>query len=188
MSYRSRGRIVFPSTSEDDKQSKQKKRAEHEARLILLNALPPSQITDPVPAIKLLLERLSSSPTLYEKLLQQYSITALGPFGNGDTVTDFLVQVARKRGRLGKGGVPNLNSAAMAVITDWRDGRIQGWVEAPTLQIADDTEMAGAATAEASNGQDQKQIVKEWAAEFKLEGLWGDDTQQVAVDAMHIET
>ena len=166
--------IVFPTTSEDDEQNKQKKRAQHEATLILLNALPPSQISDPVPAIRLLLERLSSSSSLYEKLLQHFNITALGPFGNGDMVTDFLVQVARKRGRLGKGGVPNLNSAAMAVITDWRDGRIQGWVEPPKLHVADDTEMVGDGAVNASNGADQKQIVKEWAAEFKLEGLWGD--------------
>ena len=179
--------IVFPSTPEDDKQSKQRRKTEHEARLVLLNALPPSQISDPVPAVKLLLERLSSSTSLYVRLLQHFTITALGPFGNGDTVTDFLVQVARKRGRLGKGGVPNLNSAAMAVITDWRDGRIQGWVEPPTLKIADDTEMVGDSAANASNGGDQKQIVKQWAAEFKLEGLWGDDTGG-ATDAMQVES
>ncbi|RMZ91257.1 hypothetical protein DV736_g1484, partial [Chaetothyriales sp. CBS 134916] len=163
--------IVFPTTSDSEGQSKQRRRAEHEARLILLNALPPSQIVDPLPAIRLLLERLSSSPSLYEKVLQQYGISALGPFGNGDTVTDFLVQVARKRGRLGKGGVPNLTSAAMAVITDWRDGRIQGWSEPPELQVSDEINMTGDGGRHASSGADQKQIVKEWAAEFKLDGL-----------------
>ncbi|RMZ83882.1 hypothetical protein DV737_g1422, partial [Chaetothyriales sp. CBS 132003] len=168
--------IVFPASSDSEGQSKQQRsRAEHEARLILLNALPPSQITDPLPAIKLLLERLSSSPSLYEQVLRQYGISALGPFGNGDTVTDFLVQVARKRGRLGKGGVPNLNSAAMTVITDWRDGRIQGWSEPPKLHVSDEINMTADGGQAASNGADQKQIVKEWAAEFKLDGLWGDD-------------
>jgi nuclear GTP-binding protein len=168
--------IVFPSTSNDgDAQTKQKRRSEHEARLVLLNALPPSQMSDPLPAVSLLLERLSASEALYEKLLQHYGITALGPFGNGDTQTDFLVQVARKRGRLGKGGVPNLNSAAMAVITDWRDGRIQGWLEPPVLQIADDEVMQGQTDAAQIATGDRKEIVKEWAAEFKLDGLWGDD-------------
>jgi ribosome biogenesis GTPase A len=44
-------------------------------------------------------------------------IAALSMLGT----TDFLVQVARKRGRLGKRGVPNIESAAMTVINDWRD-------------------------------------------------------------------
>lgn len=165
--------IVFPAAvNDEDRNTKQKRKAEHEARLILLNALPPAQISDPQPAISMLLERLSQSPSLYEKLLQHYGIVALGPFGQGDTTTDFLVQVARKRGRLGKGGIPNLTGAAMTVITDWRDGRVQGWVEPPVLRIANDTEMGGSTSAEAGPSADQKIIVKEWAEEFKLEGLW----------------
>ena len=98
------------------------------------------------------------------------------PSANGDRTTDFLIQVARNRGRLGKGGVPNLNSAAMTVITDWRDGRIQGWTEAPVLQVApaagggDAAESAG----EAEAGLDRKEIVTKWAKEFSLEGLWGN--------------
>jgi nuclear GTP-binding protein len=179
--------IVFSSSLDaDEKQSKQKKRAEHEARLVLLNALPPSQMSDPLPAVTLLLDRLSASQALYDKLLQQYGITSLGPFG-GDTQTDFLVQVARKRGRLGKGGVPNLNSAAMAVITDWRDGRIQGWAEPPKLLVAADEAMDGQADDDmATTRGDRKEIVKEWAAEFKLEGLWGNgetDTTTMEVEA-----
>ena len=51
--------IVFPSTIDgEDKEGRQQRKAEHEARLILLNALPPSQISDPIPAINLLLSRL----------------------------------------------------------------------------------------------------------------------------------
>ncbi|ETI23966.1 hypothetical protein G647_05773 [Cladophialophora carrionii CBS 160.54] len=184
--------IVFPSTVDGEaKEDKLRRRAEHEARLILLNALPPSQITDPIPAINLLLERLSTSDALYNKLLNYYGIVALGPFGQGDNTTDFLVQVARKRGRLGKGGVPNFHSAAMTVITDWRDGRIQGWLEPPTLKVADDAEMVegeGADTA-MPTGADRKQIVKEWAAEFKLVDFGGDDEPAAAKDdAMQIES
>jgi nuclear GTP-binding protein len=101
---------------------------------------------------------------------------------NGDPTTDFLVQVARKRGRLGKGGVPNLNSAATTVITDWRDGRIQGWMDAPILAIAP-TATEGAAQDGPVVG-DQKEIVTEWAAEFKLEGLWGDGKDEVVEETM----
>jgi nuclear GTP-binding protein len=184
--------IVFPSTVDGEaKEDKQRRRAEHEARLILLNALPPSQITDPIPAVNLLLERLSTSEALYERLLKYYGIVALGPFGQGDKTTDFLVQVARKRGRLGKGGVPNFHSAAMTVITDWRDGRIQGWLEPPTLKVADDDEMLEGEGADKTMpmGADRKQIVKEWAAEFKLVDFGGDDQPSIdRDDAMQIES
>jgi nuclear GTP-binding protein len=185
--------IVFPSAIDGEgKEEKQRRKAEHEARLVLLNALPPSQITDPMPAINLLIETLSATEALYEKLLQYYGIVALGPFG-GDRTTDFLVQVARKRGRLGKGGVPNLHSAAMTVITDWRDGRIQGWTEAPALKVVDDEDMAeGSADKAMPTGADRKQIVKEWAEEFKLVDFGTDDANSDAHggkgDAMQIES
>ncbi|CAI6240074.1 unnamed protein product [Periconia digitata] len=169
--------IVFPNKAEGSKSNK----VEERARLVLLNAVPPKEIDDPVPAVNLLLKRLSTSPDLFAKLVEVYDLPPLHHV-NGDTTTDFLVQVARKRGRLGKGGVPNLHSAALAVVTDWRDGRIQGWTD-PPKHVA--TVVKSSKTAPATKGVvgDQKKIVKEWSAEFKLEGLWGDD-ESTEVDAM----
>ncbi|KAH8599070.1 P-loop containing nucleoside triphosphate hydrolase protein [Bisporella sp. PMI_857] len=161
--------IVFPSSGDGSKASK----TEEQARLVLLNAIPPKQIEDPVPAVTLLLKRLSASQDMLGKLMDVYGLPPLMTT-NGDPTTDFLVQVARKRGRLGKGGVPNLNSAATTVITDWRDGRIQGWMDAPVLAVAPSVP-AGSEQDPKAVG-DQKEIVTEWAAEFKLEGLWGDGT------------
>ncbi|KAI9367327.1 P-loop containing nucleoside triphosphate hydrolase protein [Aspergillus egyptiacus] len=169
--------IVFPNTSE---KKTAKKKQDEQARLILLNAIPPKQIEDPIPAVSLLLKRLSSSETLLNKLLQVYGIPTLYP-GNSaaDKTNDFLVQVARKRGRLGKRGIPNLEAAAMTVVNDWRDGRIQGWATPPVLQVIDTPATGAGADASASSntaapGVDTRQIVSEWAAEFKIEGLWGD--------------
>lgn len=197
--------IVFPSADEPattngaKNENAREKKTEQQAKLVLLNAIPPKEIGDPIPAATLLLSRLTalsettgvgteektSSLTPIEAMLKYYDIPALLPTLNAngvkDTTTDFLVQVARKRGRLGKGGVPNLNAAAFTVITDWRDGRIQGWVEAPRLTFSTEQnadvamEGADASTAEIdAPAKDQKKIVTEWAAEFKLEGLWGD--------------
>ncbi|KAH7080489.1 nucleolar GTP-binding protein 2 [Paraphoma chrysanthemicola] len=172
--------IVFPNTQEGSKESK----VQQQARLILLNAVPPKEITDPVPAVNLLLKRLSSSEDLFAKLMAVYDLPALLAVGS-DRTTDFLVQVARKRGRLGKGGVPNLHSAAQTVINDWRDGRIQGWTSPPKFAPE---ETASTKTAPAIKGLvgDQKEIVKTWAAEFKLEGLWGDDANTTVPDAMEL--
>jgi nuclear GTP-binding protein len=166
--------IVFPTAGDGSKASKK----EEQARLVLLNAVPPKQIEDPIPAVSLLLKRLSASKEMAKKLMDVYSLPPLIS-SNGDPTTDFLVQVARARGRLGRGGVPNINSAATTVITDWRDGRIQGWMDAPVLAVAPDVSMDGEAVV-----GDQKQIVTEWAAEFKLEGLWGDGKHLKEDDAM----
>lgn len=169
--------IVFPNAAENSKKS----RIQEQARLILLNAIPPKEITDPIPAVSLLMKRLSSSPERFAQLVETYDIPPLYAL-NGDKTNDFLVQVARKRGRLGKGGVPNLHGAAQSVITDWRDGRIQGWTTPPMYTVT--AVMPSTKSAPAMTGLvgDQKEIVKEWAAEFKLEGLWGDATDEV--DAM----
>lgn len=157
--------IVFPSLSSSrDSESVTK------AHLALLSALPPKQITDPVPAISLLLKRSSVLPSL----LKTYDLPPLLSAPNGDLTIDFLVQVARKKGRLGKGGVPNLNSAAMSVLSDWRDGRIQGWVDVP---IREDEQ-----------GDYQKQVVKEWSKEFKLDGLWGNEEHDAVEDVPDEDT
>ncbi|KAL8672893.1 MAG: hypothetical protein Q9168_002647, partial [Polycauliona sp. 1 TL-2023] len=112
--------IVFPSSSgtattatEHGSRSSKRNKSDEQARLILLNAIPPKQITDPVPAVTLLLSRLSKSEELMNNMLNVYGVPPLVAGVNGDVTTDFLVQVARKRGRLGKGGVPNLVAAAM---------------------------------------------------------------------------
>lgn len=165
--------IVFPSSSSRSANGEthphlSSKQIE-QANLTLLSALPPSAITDPIPAITLLLHRLSRSEATLQPLLDQYGLppsTLVSTGANGDVTTDFLTQVARKRGRLGKGGVPNLQSAAMGVLMDWRDGRIRGWVEAPKEMEAGEL--------------GRKEVVREWAEEFKLEGLWGDDGVAVA--------
>jgi len=171
--------IVFPASSSAT--AAKTKKVEEQARLILLNAVPPREIEDPVPAVSLLLKRMGGDETRMQKLLDVYGIPPLLSI-DGDVTTSFLVEVARKRGRLGKGGVPNLQSAAMAVITDWRDGRIQGWMEPPSvLQVASKDGVIDA------NDGDEKIVVKEWAAEFKLEGLWGDDGKEND-DAMLMET
>ena len=170
--------IVFPSSAEGAKAN----RTEEQARLILLNAVPPKEIDDPVPAVTLLLKRLSASADGFQKLLDVYGLPALMT-ANGDLTTNFLVQVARKRGRLGKGGVPNIHAAAQTVVTDWRDGRIQGWMDAPTLQLAKEGKKTPGNSESAGLVGDQKEIVTEWAKEFKLEGLWGDSNEDTAMEA-----
>ncbi|KAI5817415.1 P-loop containing nucleoside triphosphate hydrolase protein [Pyronema omphalodes] len=160
--------IVFPSTDNEKGTA-----AEKQARLVLLNAVPPKQIDDPVAAVQLLIKRFSTSQTLFSKLLDVYGIPPIPQLGLPQVTKSFLTEVARKRGRLGKGGIPNIESAAVAVIMDWRDGRIQGWIDPP---IATASANAGIQTAAGTVEADQKEVVSQWMEEFKLEGLdFGDD-------------
>ena len=182
--------IVFPSATDHPASTS----SAANAHLHLLSALPPSAITDPVPAISLLLSRLRahSNQTLLSDLYATYSLPPLmssrNGDGEGDVTTDFLVQVARKRGRLGKGGVPNVNSAAMGVLGDWRDGRVRGWVEAPVLKVAGagkpngEVDMLDEGASVEEEVGDRKEIVAAWGKEFKLEGLWGGADEEEGVE------
>ncbi|TKW60007.1 Nuclear GTP-binding protein NUG1 [Colletotrichum tanaceti] len=177
--------IVFPSATNSTTSGlvSLKNATDAHAHLVLLNAVPPKNIEDPIPAVTLLLRRLSTTPDLLQKLTDTYDLPPLLPSrADGDVTTDFLVQVARKRGRLGRGGIPNINAAAMTVVTDWRDGRIQGWVEAPVLAVQGSSKEAAAPVGDDVGAADQKTIVTEWAQEFKLDGLWGEDGAAAADD------
>ncbi|KAK0730475.1 P-loop containing nucleoside triphosphate hydrolase protein [Lasiosphaeris hirsuta] len=171
--------IVFPSSASVTG-FVPKNNTEAHAHLVLLNAVPPKQIDDPVPAVTLLIKRLSATPELMDKMMTVYDLPPLmmNP-ENGDATIDFLVQVARKRGRLGKGGVPNIYAAAMTVVTDWRDGRIQGWSSAPDLVVAGNKSKSAKGKGGDDDAMpDQKHIVAEWAKEFKLDGLWADEAAE----------
>ncbi|OLN95871.1 Nuclear GTP-binding protein NUG1 [Colletotrichum chlorophyti] len=178
--------IVFPSASNASTAGglvSVKNATEAHAHLVLLNAVPPKNIDDPIPAVTLLIKKMSRTPDMLQNLTKTYDLPPLLPSrADGDVTTDFLVQVARKRGRLGRGGVPNINAAAMTVITDWRDGRIVGWAEPPVLAVQGDGAAAATPAGDDTVVPDQKQIVTEWAQEFKLDGLWGDDGAAAAGD------
>lgn len=174
--------IVFP---DEIMNTKKTSRAQQEAKLALLSALPPKQIIDPLPAVQLLLKKLSKDTTMADGLKKFYQLPALPSQDLNEFTKQFLIYVARSRGRLGKGGIPNLESAALAVLTDWRDGRIIGW----TLPKASRSTSGATTVDEASvDGpksslrgdkeppkQEQTTIVTEWAKEFDLEGLLGDN-------------
>lgn len=175
--------VVFPAaelkqTLESKDGLNPPKDGDAHARLVLLNAVPPKAIEDPVPAVQLLLRRISSLPDGLDTLRAYYGLPPLMS-REGDISTDFLVQVARKRGRLGKGGVPNFHAAGMSVLGDWRDGRIGAWVEPPKLEVimdkddAGDVSMEGGESGAQQQHGDRKEIVTEWAKEFDLGDLWG---------------
>lgn len=164
--------ICFPS------ESKTKSKIEKEAELALLNALPPKYIIDPYPSILMLVKRLSKSDEMTESFKKLYELPPI-PANDADTFTKhFLIHVARKRGRLSKGGIPNLASAGVSVLNDWRDGKIMGWV-LPKASKSSTSAVLDSQTNKISTGVSQEpekventSIVTEWSKEFDLDGLF----------------
>ncbi|CCE87255.1 Piso0_005798 [Millerozyma farinosa CBS 7064] len=169
--------IVFPDDSNKKKNATQEK-----ARLAMLSALPPNQIVDPIPPVTLLLKKFSKDNEMSEGLKKLYALPPV-PSTDLDTfVKQFLIHVARSRGRLGKGGVPNLEAAAMTVLNDWKDGRLLGWTvpksHGSVLSTIENSGSAKSTDAQPNaKGREgvETTIVTSWAKEFDLDGLLGDN-------------
>lgn len=174
--------IVFP---DEIMNTKKTSKAQQEAKLALLSALPPKQIIDPMPAVQLLLKKLSKDTVMADNLKKYYGLPPLPSQDLEEFTKAFLIYVARTRGRLGKFGIPNLESAALAVLTDWRDGRILGWTLPKASRATSGAEVVDESNLDAPKSslrgdkeppkQEQTTIVNEWAKEFDLEGLLGEN-------------
>lgn len=171
--------IVFP---DEIMNSKKTSKTNQEAKLALLSAIPPKQILDPIPAVNLLLRKFSKDNEMADGLKTYYQLPPLPSSNFEEFSKQFLIHIARSKGRLGKGGVPNLNSAAVSVLNDWRDGRILGWTLPRASKKADlDADIDLEAPKSALRGEkeppkvEQTTVVSTWAKEFDLDGLLGDN-------------
>jgi nuclear GTP-binding protein len=88
--------------------------------MVLRNSIKVELLEDPIAPVAYILERVPK-----EQLVEAYEI---GTFADAD---DFLNQLARKRGRLGKGGEPDLEAVARSVLADWNKGRIRYFTVPP---------------------------------------------------------
>ena len=124
--------------------------------------LPQQAFDDPIKPVNRLLARLQKTPDGVQQLLEFYQLPPLVTAGS-DVTTRFLVDVARKRGRLSRGGVPNLHAAALTVLSDLQEQRLK----LPALQQQ---------KASATTSKGEVQIVSQMAEPFRIEGLFGEST------------
>lgn len=111
--------------------------------LLLRNCLRVEQLEDPILAAYGIVKRCTE-----EQLMKSYDIDHF------DDADQFLSHVANKRGKLGKGGIPDLKMAARLVIKDWNDGKIQFYSLPPVV-----------------NDIQSSEVVSSWAKEFNIESL-----------------
>lgn len=123
--------IVFSRTTDD---------------VLLRNCLRTEQIEDPAAAIALILTR-----TPIEQMMALYGIQRF------ENVTDFLTKIGRRSGKLKRGGVVDVDSAARLVIKDWNQGKIPFYTLPPQELQSKSQEMGDIS------------LVSCWAPEFDLD-------------------
>jgi nuclear GTP-binding protein len=147
----------------------QKKKAPSAQKPVAVRkTLPKQALADPIKAVAALMEKMEKTEDGVQRLVDYYQLAPIVT-AHSDLPTRFLVDVARKRGRLGRGGVPNLHAASLVVLNDINEDRIR----LPTVK---ETKKVG------PKGKSQVTIVQTMAEPFKIAGLWGDETK--GADAM----
>jgi nuclear GTP-binding protein len=132
------------------------------AQLFLRNCVKVEQLDDPVGPIELILQRAAP-----EQLMFLYSIPR---FVN---TQEFLFHVARRQGKLKKGGIPNIEAAAKSVLTDWNQGKIPFYTIPPALPTSNTGEAV---------------IVGNWAPEFDIDSLATMEVEMLSNIAEELST
>ncbi|KAJ3085993.1 Guanine nucleotide-binding protein-like 3, partial [Quaeritorhiza haematococci] len=127
-----------------------------QAEVALRNCVKVELLSDPISPVELILSRCNR-----EQLMLLYNIPYF------QTVNDFLIHIARIRGRLKKGGVPDLENAARVVLRDWNAGRIAFYTVPPT-------DSGVAVTSHVASS-----VVQAWSQEFELPQIVEVEGKQV---------
>uniref|UniRef100_A0AAR2M699 CP-type G domain-containing protein n=1 Tax=Pygocentrus nattereri TaxID=42514 RepID=A0AAR2M699_PYGNA len=91
-----------------------------DAAMILRNCVKIEQLVDPVPAIEAILRRCSKN-----QIMEHYGVPDF------HTALEFLALLARRQGKLRKGGLPDIDKAAKSILMDWTGGRISYFTHPP---------------------------------------------------------
>ncbi|KAM9325451.1 guanine nucleotide-binding protein-like 3-like protein [Gastrophryne carolinensis] len=91
-----------------------------DAAMILRNCVKIEQLVDPVGPVEAILRRCNK-----EQIIQHYKVSDFR-----DTL-EFLAMLAKRQGKLKKGGMPDHEKAAKSVLTDWVSGRISYFTHPP---------------------------------------------------------
>jgi nuclear GTP-binding protein len=136
---------------------------------LLGNCVDAESMQDPVAAVEAMLKRCT-----HQSLLLTYSLPNFVP-GNADM---FLALMAKRQGRVTKGGIPDKVSAARSVLNDWNSGKIPFYTTPPVGED-DDRERQASAVIVSQLGEDFLRKLDEQV----LSGLL-DDSQGCSDDAM----
>ncbi|OCF32294.1 nuclear GTP-binding protein [Kwoniella heveanensis BCC8398] len=162
-----------------------------QAEIMLRNCVKAELVEDPISPVEVILSKVD--PAQLQKL---YNIP---PY---DNIRDFLIKVALTRGRLGKGGIPDLEGSAVSVLRDWNSGKISYFTVPPAVHpssapsaakpgtgpsapaaanggMEDDVEMGGEKVGDAK-------ILNTLSEAFTLDGLFDNLGDEAAWDGEEV--
>ncbi len=129
------------------------KSIDSDPRLLLRNCFKVETLVDVMTPVEAILKRCDRM-----EIMKHYCIPSY------DNVSDFLILLAKRMGKLRKGSVPDGEAAAKTVLHDWNTGRINFYTEPPehvTTHVSAD-------------------IVREWGKVFDMPGVRNKDDDILA--------
>eukprot|EP00559_Dactyliosolen_fragilissimus_P009260 CAMPEP_0184854828 /NCGR_PEP_ID=MMETSP0580-20130426/211_1 /TAXON_ID=1118495 /ORGANISM="Dactyliosolen fragilissimus" /LENGTH=626 /DNA_ID=CAMNT_0027349171 /DNA_START=30 /DNA_END=1910 /DNA_ORIENTATION=- len=132
---------------------------------LLINCLDAASMDDPIPAIDALLKRCT-----VESLVMTYAIPL---FPKHDTMT-FLALIAKRAGRVKKGGIPDKVAAARTVLKDWNEGKIPYYTPPPVAAKSNSNSSNGTTSTSSSTILSDAKIMTEFAQEFDISQMDND--------------
>merc|ERR1712137_21501 len=125
--------------------------------IMLRNCVKVEKIPDPVQPVEAILRKCNPVKLMIRYKIPEYS-----------SVDEFLCHIARRRGKLLKGGVPDYMDAARIVLQDWNNGGISYYTVPPAP--------------ETKSAHETAQIVSTFAEEFDIDALLAEgDNSDVMV-------
>ncbi|KAM9813793.1 guanine nucleotide-binding protein-like 3-like protein [Neosynchiropus ocellatus] len=91
-----------------------------DAAMILRNCVKIEQLVDPLPPVEAILRRCNKA-----QIMDHYGVPDF------HTAPEFLALLARRQGKLRKGGLPDTDKAAKGVLMDWTGGKISYFTHPP---------------------------------------------------------
>ncbi|KAA8593479.1 hypothetical protein FQN60_009595 [Etheostoma spectabile] len=91
-----------------------------DAAMILRNCVKIEQLVDPLSPVEAILRRCNKA-----QIMEHYGVSDF------HTALEFLAMLARRQGKLRKGGLPDTDKAAKSVLMDWTGGRISYFTHPP---------------------------------------------------------
>jgi len=126
-----------------------------EGDMVLRNCVKLENLADPIAPVESILKRCQQAMIMEKYMVPTYSST-----------TEFLQHLARRLGRLRKGGIPDCEGAARIILQDWNCGKISYYAQPPATH----TLPAHLASS----------VVAKWSKEFDLDTLAKDEEGRLA--------
>uniref|UniRef100_A0A4W6ENU2 G protein nucleolar 3 like n=1 Tax=Lates calcarifer TaxID=8187 RepID=A0A4W6ENU2_LATCA len=137
-----------------------------DAAMILRNCVKIEQLVDPLPPVEAILRRCNKA-----QIIEHYGVPDF------HTALEFLALLARRQGKLRKGGLPDTDKAAKSVLMDWTGGRISYFTHPPETHTLP-THVSAEIVAEMGKAFDWEELEKgnqEVLAGNLKDGLGGQD-------------